>query len=88
MGLSRILYTWARCSGERQEQLKDWLDEAITQCAANKGQDLASTTANSVTVAFMNNSLTIIGWMGALSEALEMIDNPVRSQRKAIQVFR
>lgn len=88
MRLSVILYNWSKCDGERQSQLKEWLDDAITQCASNNGLNLASTSANGVSVAFMSNSLTIVDWMGALSEALQMLDTPAKSQRKAIQIFR
>lgn len=88
MRLSVILYQWAKCDGERQALLKEWLDTAILQCASNNGLNLASTSANGVSVAFMSNSLTIVEWMGALSEAIETINNPVKANRKAIQIFR
>lgn len=88
MGLSKILYQWAKCDGERQAQLQEWLDEAIIQCAQNKGQDVASTSANNVSVAFMSSSLTLVEWMSALSEALSYINNPAKMSRKGIQVFR
>lgn len=88
MRLSVILYNYAKCDGEKMALLKEWLDEAIMAMAQNRGQDLASTSANGISVAFMSNSLSIVDWLGALSEAIEMINNPNKSQRKAVQVFR
>lgn len=88
MSLSRILYIWAKCDSEKQALLNSWLDEAMTACADGKGQTLLSSTANNVSVAFMSNSTTIIEWMSALVEALEIINNPNKGKRKAIQIFR
>lgn len=82
------MYLWAKNDTEKQQLLEDWFDEAVTKCAQNMGQDLASTSANGVSVSFMSSSMTIEQWLMALSGAIEAIKNPTTLRRKAVQVFR
>jgi hypothetical protein len=88
MTVSKTLYLWAKNSPERTEQIRDWLDAAILEIASSNGSTVASTTANGVAVAFMSSSMTLAEWVGILSEALQMIDNPASRSKKAVQIFR
>lgn len=85
--LARTLYRWAKCNTERQAQLEDWLDAALTAIASGNGNSVISTTANGVTVSFSTRSLTNAEFASTVSKALEMIERG-SSSNTAVGVIR
>lgn len=72
--LSVSLYYWAKGCDEKKEQLRDWLNLAILELAGDGRNEVASTQANGVAVAFRSSSMSLKDWIDALTEALQMLD--------------
>ena len=72
--LANNLYKYAKGNAEKIAKLESWQELALLEIVGNKGAQLASTSANGVSVAFTSTGMSNQDWFNTLTSALNYIN--------------